>query len=111
MTFNQSLHMWIGHYVFEEMSVQVLCPFLNCAVFSLNCPNFWEILGEALYQFCSILKVVFTVLMMFLEVYKLVTWLDLVVSTSTPILRGSQAQGQLSLHSETLTQKQLLLLF
>lgn len=84
MTFNQSLHMWIGHYVFEEMSVQVLCPFLNCAVFSLNCPNFWEILGEALYQFCSILKVVFTVLMMFLEVYKLVTWLDLVVCTSTP---------------------------
>lgn len=91
MMFNRSLHMWIGHYVFEEMSVQVLCPFLKCAVFSLNCQNLGEILGEVLYQIFSILKVVFTILMMFLEVYKLVTWLDLVVCTSTPNTQKAEA--------------------
>lgn len=50
-----------------------------------------EILGEVLYQIFSILKVVFTILMMFLEVYKLVTWLDLVVCTNTPNIQKAEA--------------------
>lgn len=82
-------------------------PFLKCAVFSLNCQNLGEILGEVLYQIFSILKVVFTILMMFLEVYKLAIWLDLVVCTSTPNTQKTEAPKPQP--SETLPQKQLLL--